>query len=486
MTDPLTARSAPALARGIRSGDLSAVDVVDAHLDRIAAVDDAVNAFVDVYPDAAREAAREADRAVARGEELGPLHGLPLAVKDNYAVGGERFTNGSVPLAENVADADDPTVARLKQAGAIVVGKTNTPEFATKGVTDNDLFGPTGTPFDTDRTAGGSSGGSAVAAAARMAPLALGTDGGGSLRIPASACGVFGMKPTFGRVAVPLRPNGFGHHTPMRGRGPQTRTVAGGALMLDVLRGPDPTDPFSLPDTGGDFVAATRGAVADLTVGFTPDLGGTFPVDGRVREVVADAVDALRATPATVERVDPDLPRSRTELYECWYDGFSVVLAEALANMADAGRDLLGDHRDALDAHNVAAAEAAAEMSAVEYRQLDVVRTELFEAVQSLFSEYDLLVLPTLAVPPFEHGQWGPEEVAGEPVDPILEWALTWLFNLTGHPAASVPAGVTDEGLPVGLQVVGPRFGDEDVLALCGAFERTAPWHDAYADLPRS
>ncbi|WP_251343730.1 amidase [Haloplanus halophilus] len=470
----------PELATRIRRGDLSPVAVVDAYLDRIAACDDEINAFVDVYEDDARAAAREAERAVEAGDELGPLHGVPVAVKDNYAVAGKRFTNGSVPLADHVADADDLTVRQLRAAGAIVLGKTNTPELATKAVTDNDLFGPTGTPFDPDRTAGGSSGGSAAAVAAGMVPLALGTDGGGSLRIPASACGVFGIKPTFGRVPIALRPDGFSHHTPMRGRGPQTRTVEGGAMMLDVLAGPHPADPFALEASDVDLVAATRQSVADLTVAWTVDLDGAFPIDPRVRDVFEGAISAFESTPATVTAASPDLPRSRTELYACWKAGFAVVLAETLENLKREGRDLLGDHRDDLDAANVDLAERGRAMSAVEYRRWDVVRTELFEAMQSFFGEYDALLLPTIAVPPFEHGTWGPESVAGEAVEPPLEWTLTWPFNLTGHPAASVPAGFTDDGLPVGLQIVGPRFDDARVLALSGAFERVEPWHDAY------
>jgi Asp-tRNA(Asn)/Glu-tRNA(Gln) amidotransferase A subunit family amidase len=480
MAKQLYRLSTPTLARKIRTGDISPVEVVDAHLGRIAERDEEINAFVDVYEDDARAAALEAERAVQRGDELGPLHGIPLAVKDNYAVGGKRFTNGSVPLADNVADEDDLTVRRLTEAGAIVIGKTNTPEFATKGVTDNDLFGPTGTPFDPDRTAGGSSGGSAAAAAAGMAPLALGTDGGGSLRIPASACGTFGIKPSFGRVPIPLRPDGFSHHTPMRGRGPQTRTVAGGAMLLEAISGPHPADPFSLPESDVDLVAATHRSVADLTIGYTVDLDGTFPIDERVRDVFLDAVATFKSTPATVVAGSPDLPRSRRDLYDCWENGFAVILAEVFENLKRTGTDLLGDHRDELEPTNVALAERGMEMSAVEYRRLDVVRTELFEAVQTFFAEYDALLLPTLSVPPFEHGTWAPKTVDGELLDGVLEWCLTWLFNLTGHPAASVPAGFTDEGLPVGLQIVGPRFTDDRVLALSGVFERLQPWHDAY------
>jgi len=483
MTDPVYFQSVPELALAVRRGSQSVVDIVEAHLDRIEARNEHTNAFVDVYAEDALESAREADSAVANGGEIGPLHGVPLAVKDNYAVAGKRFTNGSVPLADNVADHDDLTVRQLRDSGAIILGKTNTPEFATKGVTDNDLFGPTGTPFDHTRMAGGSSGGSAAAVGDGMAPLGLGTDGGGSLRIPASACGVFGMKPSFGRVPIPLRPDGFAHLTPMRGRGPLTRTVEGGAMLLDVLAGPHPSDPLTLETDETDYIAATRQSISDLTIGYSADLGGVFPLDERVREAFYGGVDAFKSTAAEFVEINPELPHSRKTMYDCWKTGFSVVLAEGLENLKQDRIDLLGDHRTELDEHNVADAEAAIELGAVEYRRTNVIRTEVYEAFQSLFAEYDLLLLPTIAVPPFEHGKWGPETVEGESVDPILEWALTWLFNLTGHPAASVPAGFTDEGLPIGMQIVGPRFADKRVLAASGAFERVQPWHDAYDKL---
>lgn len=483
MNNPAYFQSAPEIALSIRRETSSIVEIVEAHLERTEARNGRTNAFVEVYADDALDAAREADRAVRSGDEIGPLHGVPLAVKDNYAVDNKRFTNGSVPLSDNIADHDDLTVKQLREAGAIVIGKTNTPEFATKGVTDNDLFGPTGTPFDRARMAGGSSGGSAAAVGDGMAPLGLGTDGGGSLRIPASACGVFGMKPSFGRVPIPLRPDGFAHLTPMRGRGPLTRTVEGGAMLLDVLAGSHPSDPLTLETSETDYVAATRQPISNLTIGYTVDLDGAFPIDERVREVFYEAVDTFKSTPAEFVEVQPTLPRSRKEMYDCWKTGFTVVLAEVLANLKQDGMDLLGDHREELDTHNVADAEAAMELSAVEYRRTNVIRTEVYEAFQSLFAEYDLLLLPTIAVPPFEHGQWGPETIEGESIDPILEWALTWLFNLTGHPAASVPAGFTNGGLPVGMQIVGPRFADERVFAASASFERINPWHDAYDEL---
>jgi len=461
-------------------GEVSPVEVVEAHFDRIEMLDDTLNAYINLFEEDALEQAREAERAVEEGKELGSLHGVPLSVKDNIAVGGKQYTNGVVPFEDNVADEDDITVKRLKDAGAIVIGKTNLPAFATKAVTDNDLFGPTGNPFDPDRMTGGSSGGAAAAAATGLAPLNLGTDGGGSARIPASACGTFGMKPTFGRLPTPLRPDGFVHYNPMRSKGPLTRTVEDGALMLEALSGYHSDDPFSLPDEETDYVAATRESIDGLDIAYSVDLG-VFPINEQVRSVFHDAVENLEQSGATLTEDAPEFGREREEMLESWQVGFFLVLAEALDLLKEnEGLDLLSDHRDELEPNNVEAAERGLDMSAVDYRKNDVVRTDVFQAVQDLFQEYDLLVTPTLAVPPFEHGTWGPSEIEGEEVDHIIGWCLTYLFNMTGHPAASVPAGFTDDGLPVGLQIIGPRFNDDIVLAACGTYERLSPWHDEY------
>lgn len=479
MNPSLHYKPAVGLARDIRTGDVSPVDVVDHFFNRIDQLDDEINAYVDLYPEEARKKAREAEHAVEAGEQLGPLHGVPIAIKDNIPIEGKRFTNGSVPLSDNVADKDDITVRLLKDAGAIIIGKTNTPEFATKAVTDNKLFGPTGTPFDPSKTAGGSSGGSAAASAAGMAALTLGTDGGGSARIPASACGTFGMKPTFGRLPTVLRPNGFGHHHPMRSKGPQTRTVADGALILDILKGYAPGDPFTLPDEDVSYLEATQRSIHGLDIAYTSDLG-TWPIDSRVRTIFDSAVGDLKSTGATLDDVEINFEYTRSKMLESWKSGFYVVLAETLKLMEENGMDPFGEQREEFEPTNIEAAEIGREMSAVEYRRHNIVRTQAFEAIQEVFDDHDLLVTPTLAVPPFEHGKWGPSEINGEEIDHIIGWCLTWLFNLTGHPASSVPAGFTDDGLPVGMQIIGPRFADATVIAASAEYERVAPWQDEY------
>ena len=475
--------TASGLAAAIRAGEHTSVAAVERSLDRIRARNDELNAFVTVLDERAREAAREADRAVAADDDLGPLHGVPVAIKDLYAYkAGVRNTYGSVPFADHVADTDALVVQRLEDAGAVVVGKTNTPEFGHKGLTDNELFGPTGTPFDPDRNAGGSSGGSAAAVAAGLVPVAQGSDGGGSIRIPASFCGVYGLKPAFGRVPYEGRPDAFSAHTPFANAGPITRTVEDAALLLDVMNGPHPRDPLSAPDDGADFRGALDRSVDGLDVAYSPDLG-LFPVEPAVRAVVDDAVERFADAGATVERVDPDVGYEREALVEEWLTVSRVKYAALARSLAEDGIDLPGEHRDAVAPELVALMEDGPEVSGVDYKRTDVARTAVFDVVQDVLAEHDLLVSPTVAVPPVPNDAGAPTAVDGEAVDPLLGWFLTWPFNWTGHPAASVPAGRTDDGLPVGMQVVGRRFADADVLAASAAIERGAPWAGALAAL---
>jgi aspartyl-tRNA(Asn)/glutamyl-tRNA(Gln) amidotransferase subunit A len=472
------------LAARIRRRDLSPVEVVEAFLERIEARNGELNAYVTVLGEEAREAARGAERAVGSGGPLGPLHGVPVAIKDLFDYkAGVRNTYGLKPMASYVADRDATYVRRLEEAGAIVLGKTNTPEFGHRATTDNLIFGPTSTPFAPGKNAGGSSGGSAAAVAAGLAPMAQGTDGGGSIRIPASFCGVYGFKATFGRVAAATRPDAFLSHTPFTHSGPLSRTVEDAALMLGAMAGPDPRDPFSLPDDGADYLAATRRSIAGLRIAYNPNFD-VFPVEEEVGALVGDAVRAFEAAGAHVEEAVVGLEHPQQELCAIWIRQVGVRYAEISENFKKNGVDLLGEHRGDLTPQLVQILETGQRMSALDYRLDEVVRSEVFDAVQDLFERYDLLVTPTLSVPPFDNAgdgnTLGPSQVNGEEVDPLLGWCLTYPINFTGHPAASVPAGLTDDGLPVGMQIVGRRFADDVVLAASAAFERVRPWHDSY------
>lgn len=484
--DDLYYDSATDLAARVRRGDLSPVEVVDAFLERIDRRNDETTAYVTVAEEEAREAAREVERAVERGERVGPLAGVPVALKDLDGLKeGVRQTYGSVLFADNVAERDATFVKRLENAGAIVLGITNTPEFGHKGTTDNPLFGPTRNPFDLGRNAGGSSGGSAAALADGLTTLAHGGDAGGSLRIPAAWSGVYAIKPTYRRVASADRPNAFGTmHGHYIHHGPMARTVEDAALMLDVMAGPHPRDPTSLPDDGTDYRGATERSIEGFEVAYTPDFG-TFPVEERVLTVVEDALGAFEQAGATVAEVDADLGRPHDELTDVWRTSVAASFAAMDESFErDHGTDLLEVHGDGLTDELVELIEEGRDVSAAEYLNLQTVQTEVFDAIEDVFEEYDLLVSPTLACQPVENADegstLGPAEIDGEPVDPLIGWCLTHPFNFTGHPAASVPAGFADGGLSVGLQIVGPRFAEEAILAASAAFERVRPWADAY------
>jgi Asp-tRNA(Asn)/Glu-tRNA(Gln) amidotransferase A subunit family amidase len=479
MSQDVAHMTAAGIARRIRDGDRSPVEVVDATLERIEERNDRTNAFVTVTDERARAAAERAERAVEAGEPLGPLHGVPVAVKDLDDVAGVRTTSGSKLFEDRVAEENSPFVDRLLDAGAVVVGKTNTPEFGLGCTTDNRVAGPTGTPFAPDHVAGGSSGGAGAALADGLVPLAQGSDTGGSIRTPASCCGVFGLKPTFGRVARTDERNAFGSHTPFSHLGPMARTVEDAALMLDVMAGPHPLDPFSLPEPETDYVAATRRSVEGLSVAYTPDLG-IYPIDPAVRRVVDDAVDGFAEAGAAVERIDLETDLTHDGVLDAYYT-FATVLWESLFDALEEEGDLdpRGADRDRLADSTVETVLEAEAVTTRAYKAADRTRTRVLELVQGVLEAYDLFVTPTLAVPPFEIGDL-PTEVDGRTIEPRRGWLLTQPFNMTGNPVASIPAGLTDEGLPVGMQLVGPRLADDDVLAASAAFERARPWRDRY------
>jgi Asp-tRNA(Asn)/Glu-tRNA(Gln) amidotransferase A subunit family amidase len=473
--------SAPAaeLARLIRERRLSPVELVDAHLERIAAVNPVLNAFVTVLADDARAAARDAERAVGDGSSVGPLHGLPIALKDLFDFkAGVRNTFGCRPLADFVAQRTAVYVERLEAAGAIVLGKTNTPEFGCKGTTDNLLFGPTSTPFDPARNAGGSSGGTAAAVAAGLAALGQGTDAGGSLRIPAAWCGVVGFKTSWGRVANPTRPDAF-LAAKFIHIGAIARTVADAGLMTGVMAGPHPRDPNSLPDDGIDWLPAADAALARLRIAYSPDLG-TFPVAAPVAKVVADAVADLAAHGAHVTPVSVRLGHDQAELSACWGRQHAVLNAATAATFADLGIDLLGDHRGELTTEFAAAVDSGRRLTALELQLDNRIRTNVLDGLEDVFADHDVIVCPTVGASPVVNAgdgtTTGPAEINGVTVDPKIGWCLTYPVNFTGHPAVSIPAGVDDDGLPVGLQIIGRRFADAEVLAMAAAVEQIRPW----------
>ncbi|UVE52323.1 amidase (plasmid) [Haloferax larsenii] len=479
--------SATEIAAKVRRGALSPCTVVERVLERIDRRNDELNAYIEVADDYARTRAVEIERAIERGESVGPLAGVPVALKESAASKeGLRRTMGSVAFRESVSESDSTLVTRLEDAGAIVVGTTNTPELDHKGTTDNPLRGPTRNPFDPSRNAGGSSGGSAAAVAAGLTPVAHGKDAGGSLRIPAAWSGVYAFKPTFRRVPDLTRPDGFADDLGIRSsHGPITRTVRDAALVLDIMEGHHPRDPSSLPDHGGRFRDAIGRSLDGIDIAYTPDFG-TFPVEHTVRTTVGEAVETFSNAGATVEHVDVELGYSHTELTDAWLDLVGANLAAMNDWLAEhEGVDLLRDHREELTDSLADLLESGAGTSATEYLHQHVIRTSVHDALEDVFEDYDLLVSPTVTHPPVknatEGSTLGPDEVDGEPVDPRIGWCPTFLLNFTGHPAASVPAGTVADGLPVGMQIAAPRFEDELVITSSDTFERLQPWNEWYS-----
>ncbi len=482
--DELAYDSAASLALRIRRRDLSPVEVVDAFIARIEARNPSLNALVYLGFEDARRAARQAEGALMSGAALGPLHGVPVALKDNFDFKpGWIATIGGVRALRNHVSHDWCVFAeRIERAGAILLGKTNSPTLGFRGTCDNYLFGPSRNPFNLAKNTGGSSGGSAGAVADGLLPLAEGTDGGGSIRIPSSWCGVYGYKASFGRVPTVVRPNAFGGTNPFVFEGPITRTVEDAALALTALAGYDRRDPFSL-DHHVDYLAATRRSIRGWKIAYSPNLD-VFPVDAEVAAVVAKAVRAFAEVGAEVEEVKVGIKRPQQELSALWCRICMLGELQALEDMKAEGIDLLKDHRDDLPPLFLHWAEISARMSAMDLMRDNAVRTEVYDAISGVLDRYDLLVTPTLACVAVDNAAdgdtVGPSRINGEPVDPLIGWCLTYPVNFTGHPAASIPAGLSADHLPVGMQLIGRRYADADVLAASAAFERLRPWQDSY------
>jgi aspartyl-tRNA(Asn)/glutamyl-tRNA(Gln) amidotransferase subunit A len=461
-TDDLCWMPAAELAAAIRKKALSPVEVMRALLTRIERVNPALNAFVTLTAEQAMREARAAERAVMkRGARLGPLHGVPFSTKDLVVTKGIRTTFGTRLYADNVPAEDAPMVARLKAAGAIQLGKTNTPMLGWIGATHNLLFGPTRNPWNLDRTPGGSSGGASAAVAAGLGPLAIGTDGGGSIRIPAACTGIFGLKPSFGRI--PVHP--FSAAWSLSHIGPMTRTVKDAALMLAASAGPDERDPHSLPLQPVDYVAALRKGVKGLRIAWSADLGYEEAVDPEVRAVCERAARRFREAGSRIEEVKPGWP-SPLEAWEAIFCGGIAARLEPY----------LGDRRQDIDRGLAAIVDETRRWGPTRYVQAWFERLAWNEHPRRLFETYDLLLTPTIGCPPFKVGLDHPGEIAGKPVKRYSWVPYTPPFNLTGQPAASVPCGFTRDGLPVGLHIVGRRFDDATVLRAAAAFERIQPW----------
>jgi amidase len=459
VTDDLCFRPATELAGMLRAREVSARELLDAHLDRVERLNPRVNAVVTLDAEGARAAADAADAALASGDAVGPLHGLPVAHKDTHATGGMRTTWGSPLHADTVPLRDELIVARYKAAGAVRVGKTNVPEFAAGSHTYNTVFGATHNPYRHGLSAGGSSGGAAAALAAGFVPLADGSDMGGSLRNPAGFCNVVGLRATPGRV--PSWPASLGW-SQLSVQGPMGRTVADVALQMSVLAGPDPRVPISLSDDPVGFAASLPDSLAGLRVAWAPDLGGRVTVDPAITSVLTSVGAVFEDLGASVDDDCPDLSDAD--------DVFGTLRAWIFdANYSDLARRSPDKVKESIRWN----AEMGAKLTGSDIARAEQQHTKLYERMVAFFERYDVLLAPTTQVLPFPVELEYPTEIGGVPQDNYLEWMRSCtLISATGCPALSVPGGFTDDGLPVGLQIIGAPRADRRVLEVGHAFEQ--------------
>jgi aspartyl-tRNA(Asn)/glutamyl-tRNA(Gln) amidotransferase subunit A len=462
-TDDLPWRSALDLAALIRTRQVSPVEVAERVLQRIEAVNPRLNAFCCVTADLARAAAREAEIAVLKGEPLGLLHGVPFSVKDLLETRGIPTTYGSRLFADAVPEHDAVAVGRLRADRAVLLGKTATSEFGHKAITESPLFGVSRNPWNLACTPGGSSGGAAAAVASGLGPIALGTDGGGSVRIPAAFCNVVGFKPSFGRVPAHPAAPGWSHVGHV---GPITRTVRDAAAVLDVIAVGDDRDRLSLPSAPGSYLEACDEDIKGLHVAWSADLGYA-PVAPEVRALCENAAAEFESLGCHVEVVSPGWENPEVH--------FGTLMA---AQFYAAWSDRLPEAESRMDPTLVKFIRRGGGISARDYLLAYAAIETYWQEVRTFLERFDLLLTPTAAVAPFPAGEAPPREIAGEALS-VLGWMpFTYPFNLTGQPAASVPAGFTDSGLPVGLQIIGRRHADRTVLAAARAFESACPWID--------
>ena len=454
---------ARALGQLIASREVSAQEVARSFLERIERLNPRLNAYLTVTADLALEQARAADEALARGQRLGPLHGVPVSIKDLFFTKGVRTTAGSLVYQDHVPQHDSIVAERLRQAGAVLLGKTNTPEFGMSGSTENRLGGPCRNPWDPSRTAGGSSGGAAAAVAAGLGPLAIGSDGGGSIRIPSSFCGIYGLKPT--RGVVP-RYGGFGRpvFNPLSHLGPMTRTVEDAALLLRAIAGFDRRDPNALRHTPPDYLAGLHDGVRGLKMAWSPNLGYA-PVDPEVAQAAAKAARAFEELGATME--EPGLAIEEPGFY------FTISAANSYA----AYGDLLEQKGDLLTEYARDGIARGAAVTGAEYARAVRQMEELTVTVDEWLQRFDILLTPTMPVVAFPIEQF-PSQIGGRAIQEPRRGFIpfTYPFNMTGHPAATVPCGFSADGLPIGLHIIGAKDADALVLRVSAAFEEARPW----------
>ncbi|HCF3643311.1 amidase [Pseudomonas aeruginosa] len=484
---PVHWKSAAEIVELVKSKQISPREVVESTIDLIEQRDPGLNAVVYKAYDEAREKAAALERRIMQGEPVGMLAGVPTLMKDLFAAKpGWPYTLGGIRALKDARGAAGVwSTYPLKMSGedSLLLGQTNSPVYGFRGTTDNTFFGPTRNPFNLDFNAGGSSGGAAALVADGIVPVAGGTDGGGSIRIPAAWTNTYGFQPSIGRVPFKSRPNAF-HPGPYLYEGPITRTVRDAALAMNVLHGFDRRDPASLR-VKLDFTSALAQGVRGKKIGLTLNYG-VFPVQQEIQDLIGKAARVFTELGAHVEFVDLGIPYSQKQMSDAWCRMVAIPTAASMQALRKEGIDLYGEHRADIPDALMKWIDAVADISVQQISADQLLRTTVFDCMNGVFDRFDLLLAPTLACMPVRNATdgctEGPSQINGEEIDPLIGWCMTYLTNFSGHPSASVPAGLID-GLPAGMLIIGDRQADLDVIAASAAFERASPWSQYY-DIP--
>jgi len=460
--------SAYDMAEAIKRQELSSQEVTEIFIERINNINPTINAFCTTTFEIAREMAKIADEKVKNGENLGLLNGVPTSIKDETSTKGIRTTFGCKLLENYIPKNDEIVVRRLKEAGIVLLGKTNTPALGFKPVTDNLIFGATKNPWNLECTPGGSSGGAAAAVASGLSPLALGSDGGGSIRIPSSLCGVYGLKPNYGRIPhTVLAANGYVGS--LYHKGPIARYVQDAAMMLDVMAGEHHSDRTSLPKQNFNYLGNLRDKPKNLKIGYTFNLGNVEALDPEIEKTVFKSIQKFLKLDWLVEKINVNIKDAETVITILWTTGFAYPL-----------KPYLKKWQDKLDPDLVEGITLGLSYQVEDIKAAEIKRELIYAEINKVFKDYDILITPTLSCTAFGLNKLFPDEINGKKISNMGDWIpFTYPLNLTGHPAASIPCGWSHEGLPIGMQIIGPKFDELTILQVSKAFEEIAPWQGA-------